>query len=238
MINGPSDPEILADIYDRRIRKSFKDECGNERFKPSNILTLALIPGLNEPKLHQLNHYLASLIDQLIELWHRINLPETFEHPNGKKIKVAVIYCSYDISTTRKLCRYISAKAAYYRFFKYVNYDDNNQPNFERLDDMDDWFKEKDAKEIRNNASEWKNCRTEKKRQKHSKDLSRSLSVYDKYTNEEYQSFHLLSNIEDYIAFDFKSFPGSFLKPLKRDVILQKDFQQLLAEFYCNTYNK
>ena len=40
----------------------------NERFKPSNILTLALIPGPNEPRLHQLNHYLAPIIDQLIEM--------------------------------------------------------------------------------------------------------------------------------------------------------------------------
>ena len=42
----------------------------NEQFKPSNILTLALIPGPNEPKLHQLNHYLAPLIDQLVDLWN------------------------------------------------------------------------------------------------------------------------------------------------------------------------
>ncbi len=37
----------------------------DERFKPSNILTLAIIPGPSEPKLHQLNYYLAPLIDQL-----------------------------------------------------------------------------------------------------------------------------------------------------------------------------
>ena len=133
--NRPSDPEILADIYDGRIWKSFKDEndsnffqpnladthigimlnmdwfqpfensqystgaiyaiiCNlprSEQFKPSNILTLALIPGPKEPKLHQLNHYLAPLVDQLIELWQGIDLPETFKHPNGKTIKGAVI---------------------------------------------------------------------------------------------------------------------------------------------------
>jgi len=31
----------------------------NERFKPSNILTMALIPRPNESSLHWLNHYLA-----------------------------------------------------------------------------------------------------------------------------------------------------------------------------------
>jgi hypothetical protein len=134
-VGRPSDPEILADVYDRRIWKSFKDENGsiffqpsladtrlgimlnidwfqpfensqsstgaiyaiicnlprNERFKPSNILTLALIPGSREPSLHHLNHYLAPLVDQLIELWNGINLSETFEHPNGRTIKGAII---------------------------------------------------------------------------------------------------------------------------------------------------
>jgi len=42
----------------------------DERFKPSNILTLAIIPGPSEPKLHHLNHYLAPLIDQLVGLWN------------------------------------------------------------------------------------------------------------------------------------------------------------------------
>src|SRR5215469_9697189 len=38
----------------------------SERFKTPNILTLAVIPGPNEPKLHQLNHYLAPIVDQFI----------------------------------------------------------------------------------------------------------------------------------------------------------------------------
>src|SRR5438128_5784454 len=41
----------------------------SERFKTSNIITLAVIPGSGEPKLHKLNHYLAPIIDQFIELW-------------------------------------------------------------------------------------------------------------------------------------------------------------------------
>jgi hypothetical protein len=46
----------------------------SERFKTPNIITLAVIPGPNEPKLHQLNHYLALIIDQFIELWNGINI--------------------------------------------------------------------------------------------------------------------------------------------------------------------
>ena len=109
----PNDSQMLADIYDGRIWKTFRDSnqdlpffrkevsdchlgimlnmdwfqpfdnsqysvgaiygviCNlprSERFKTSNIITLAVIPGPNEPKLHQLNHYLAPIIDQMIEL--------------------------------------------------------------------------------------------------------------------------------------------------------------------------
>ena len=36
-----------------------------ERFKPHNILTLAVIPGPSEPKLHEINNYLHPIINQL-----------------------------------------------------------------------------------------------------------------------------------------------------------------------------
>ena len=173
-----SDPEILSDIYDEKVWKSFKDEDGlqffcpdssdthlgimlsmdwfqpfensqfstgaiyaiicnlpcNERFKPANILTLAMIPDPKEPKLHQLNYYLAPLVDQLIELWQDINL-KTFEHSSRKTVKGAIICCSCDILVTRKLCGYISVRVACYQYLKQANYD-GNQLNFGGFSDM------------------------------------------------------------------------------------------------------
>ena len=38
------------------------------RFKPQNIITLALLPGPKEVKTHHINHYFAPLVDQLLEL--------------------------------------------------------------------------------------------------------------------------------------------------------------------------
>jgi len=38
------------------------------RFKRENMLTLALLPGPNEVKLDKINHYLAPIIDELLEL--------------------------------------------------------------------------------------------------------------------------------------------------------------------------
>jgi hypothetical protein len=109
-----------------------------------------MIPGPTEPKLHQLNHYLAPLVDQLIELWQGLEL-ETFEHPSGKIVKGAVICCSCDIPVARKLCGYISAKVACHRCLKQANYNEN-QPNFGGFSDMDSWFIERDVKEIKKNA--------------------------------------------------------------------------------------
>jgi hypothetical protein len=53
-----------------------------ERFKPENILTLAVISGPNEPKLHEINNYLYSIVNQLNLLWNGYNII-THEYNNG-----------------------------------------------------------------------------------------------------------------------------------------------------------
>ncbi|PIL26911.1 hypothetical protein GSI_10049 [Ganoderma sinense ZZ0214-1] len=40
------------------------------RYKPENICLVGIIPGPREPQLHQLNHLLRPLIDELLVLWH------------------------------------------------------------------------------------------------------------------------------------------------------------------------
>ncbi|CAB4431775.1 unnamed protein product [Rhizophagus irregularis] len=66
-----------------------------------------------------------------------------------------------------------------------------------------------------------------------------SLSIYEKYTDDDYQAFRLLSaNIEEGAAFGSEPFPGSFLGPLNKNISLSQDISLLLADFYCNTYNK
>jgi hypothetical protein len=60
-----------------------------------------------------------------------------------------------------------------------------------------------------------------------------------KYTDDDYQAFRLLSaNIEEGAAFGSEPFPGSFLGPLHKNISLSQDISLLLANFYCNTYNK
>jgi Transposase family tnp2 len=139
----------------------------SERFKTSNIITLAVIPGPNEPKLHQLNHYLAPIIDQLIELWGGIELSATYENSNGRSIRAAVICCACDIPAARKLCGHISARIACHRCEKVANFDIRNQPNFGGFDDMEQWFVKRNVDEVRNNAGLWKECTSEDARKRH-----------------------------------------------------------------------
>lgn len=136
-----------------------------ERYKPYNILTLGVIPGPNEPKLHEINNYLDPIINQLVHLWDGYNII-THENSNGRFVRGAVIGCSSDVPATRKLCGFISARIACYRCYKYANFV-NNQPNFGGFDDFDEWFVERDIDTIREKASEWKKCETEEARKNH-----------------------------------------------------------------------
>lgn len=136
-----------------------------ERYKTHNILTLAVIPGPHEPKLHEINNYLNPIINQLVHLWNGYNIV-THENDNGRFVRGAIIGCSSDVPATRKLCGFISARIACYRCHKSANFV-NNQPNFGGFVDFEDWFVERDIHIIREKANEWKKCTTEESRKTH-----------------------------------------------------------------------
>ena len=110
------------------------------RFKPENLIILGIMPGPIEASLHQLNHYLAPIIDQLESFWKGVILDQTFEHLSRRKIKYAVIACYCDIPATRKLCGYAFATVCCHRCLKVAR-----DRNFSGLDDIREWFIAKDA---------------------------------------------------------------------------------------------
>ena len=134
------------------------------RFKRENMLTLALLPGPNEVKLDKINHYLAPIIDELLELWDGFNLPTA-----GKNVRLAVIFCSNDIPTVRKLCGHASALAGCHRCYKRANREEGRKSNFSGFEDMNDWFIMKDPVEHRRNAMIWKHQLTKEDRNQHVK---------------------------------------------------------------------
>ena len=111
-----------------------------ERFKPHNILTLAVMPGPSELKLHEINHYLHPIINQLSQLWDGYDI-KTHEYNNGNFVCGAIIGCSSDVPASQKLCGFISACATYYRCYKLANFV-SNKSNFSGFADFDEWFVE------------------------------------------------------------------------------------------------
>ena len=141
------------------------------RFKKENMLTLGLLPGPVEVKLHRINHYLAPIIDVLLELWHGFDLPVSTKHPTGKRIRLAVICCSNDIPAARKLCGHISALVGCHRCYKRAESNgDNKKINFGGFDDMDEWFVERSLNEHRRNAEGWLSCISNEERKQHVSD--------------------------------------------------------------------
>ena len=133
-------------------------------FKRENMLTLALLPGPNEVKLDKINHYLAPIVDELLELWNGFNLPTA-----GKNVRLAVICCSNDIPAARKLCGHASALAGCHRCYKRANREEGRKSNFSGFEDMNDWFIMKDPVEHRRNAMIWKHQLTKEDRNQHIK---------------------------------------------------------------------
>jgi len=131
------------------------------RFKKKNILTLGLLPGPKEVEKHKINHYLAPIVDELLEFWNGIEIPAA-----GKNIRLALICCSNDIPAARKLCGHISASASCHRCYKRAN-SNGNKLNFGGFDDMNEWFVDRDLEEHRQNAEGWRLCRSEDERRRY-----------------------------------------------------------------------
>ena len=130
------------------------------------MLTLGILPGPTEVKLHRINHYLAPIVDELLEFWSGVNLPITYNYPNGRNIRMAIICCSNDIPAARKLCGHISALVGCHRCYKRANIE-NGKFNFGGFEDINDWFIMKDAAEHRTNAMIWKHQQTNEDRKKY-----------------------------------------------------------------------
>jgi hypothetical protein len=137
------------------------------RFKKENMLTLGLLPGPEEVKLHKINNYLAPIINELLEFWNGVNLPSTNDFPTGRNIRIAVICCSSDVPATRKLGGHISALVGCHRCYKKADKGEGQRLNFGGFEDMDDWFTMRNAEEHRRNALIWKKQQSEDDRNKH-----------------------------------------------------------------------
>ena len=110
------------------------------------------MPGPSKPKLHEINYYLHSIVNQLSRLWDGYDI-KTHEYNNSNFVRRAIISYSSDVPASQKLCGFISARIVCYWCYKSANFV-SNKSNFGGFADFDECFVERDINEIRENANE------------------------------------------------------------------------------------
>jgi hypothetical protein len=144
----------------------------SERNKPENIIYLSFLPGPKEVGLERINHYLAPIVDEFLELWKGWRIPKTHECPEGLDIKVALIIGSSDTPATRKLFGHGSAVMKCYRCEKRSTYSDEyKKTHYGGMENYDEWVTNPaDALLHRKYAQEWMECNSKSSRENHFKE--------------------------------------------------------------------
>jgi hypothetical protein len=143
----------------------------SERSKPENIIYLGFLPGPKEVGLERINHYLAPIVDELLELWRGWRVPRTHQYPDGLDIKVALIVGSSDIPATRKLFGHGSAVMKCHRCEKRSIYSEKyKKTHYGGMQDYDKWVTNPtDPSLHRQYAREWLQCNSKSSREAHFK---------------------------------------------------------------------
>ena len=132
---------------------------------------MGILPGPSEPSLHKINHYFSPIVDDLDSLWYGVTLKSTAKCSEEKTIHAALILVSCDIPAAQKIYGHISALVQCHRCEKRVNYV-NNQHNFGGMNNMNDWFIQKDSALYQKNALEWRYCKSDAARKRFVKENS------------------------------------------------------------------
>lgn len=74
------------------------------RHKPENVFLVGVAPGPKEPSIHQLNHILRPLVDDLERLWNiGLFIKRTQQHPKGRFVRAALVALVCDMPAARLL---------------------------------------------------------------------------------------------------------------------------------------
>ena len=144
----------------------------SERNKPENIIYLGFLPGPKEVGLERINHYLAPIVDEFLELWKGWKVPKTYQCPDGLNIKVALIVGSSDTPATRKLFGHGSAVMKCHRCEKRSTYSaDYKKTHYGGMQNYDNWVTNlSDPSLHRQYAHEWLQCNSKSSRDAHFKE--------------------------------------------------------------------
>ncbi|CDO68121.1 hypothetical protein BN946_scf185044.g29 [Trametes cinnabarina] len=124
------------------------------RFLQEHMCLLGIIPGPNEPSVHELNHFLRPLVDELLVLWRSgIWLSQTALHPAGRLVRAAVIPLICDLPAMRKAAGFAGHGSTHFCSFCLLK-----KPN---MNDLSRPWPSRTWQEHLNIASIWRDAPTE-----------------------------------------------------------------------------
>jgi hypothetical protein len=129
------------------------------RYKREYMYLAAVIPGPDEPRLAELNHYIRPVVDQFLVSWERrVRFTQTANHPTGRDTCSAIATAVCDLPAARK----ISQSAGHSSHFLCTRCDCYHKSTIGRTD-CEKWSIQ-DCTILRQKAAQWK-AATDKKSQ-------------------------------------------------------------------------
>lgn len=100
------------------------------RYLPENLFLAGIAPGPNEPSLEQSNHILSPVVTQLQSLWDEgIYLNQTPSHPNGRRIRAALLILIADLPALRGSLGFAHHTATHFCSFCFLTIQEVNNLN-------------------------------------------------------------------------------------------------------------
>lgn len=133
------------------------------RYKRENVYLVGVIPGPKAPRLQQINHILAVLVDDFLEFWTGVEFSQTSLYPHGRLMRCAVIPLVCDLGAGRKTAGHSSASATYFCSFCQLKKKDINSL------DPTKWPR-RTCEQHRSLAYQWRDATTVPEQEKHFKE--------------------------------------------------------------------
>jgi hypothetical protein len=131
------------------------------RHNTENIYVAGIIPGLQEPSLSEINHYLRPLLDDMLLSWERgVKLSWTALHQAGQTTRSALAIAVCDLPAARRTSGMASQSS-----FHYCSVCECCHSATLGRHDPENWTP-RDPGKLRQQAEEWKNAPTEAAQQK------------------------------------------------------------------------
>lgn len=122
------------------------------RFRVENVYLVGIIPGPGEPSLHQINHFIAPLVDEFRKLWNPgVFFTCTAGYKVGRLVRCALIPLVADVPALHKVAGFLGHGAKMFCSFCQLRSDDIC--NFSRMS----WRRMSWADPIRH-AIAWRNA--------------------------------------------------------------------------------